>query len=189
MYLSCLLVDVGENPDRPRPGRLWLRNLYHVHQRLCMAFPSGGKGPDDPHFLKPFRLEDFAGQVHVQRTGDAGFLFMVEELAMAGQHSIPFAIILVNNGYLGLIRQNQKYAYGYEHAVSLWYGDGQIYPDNVKIAEAFGGAGERVFEAKDLPAAFGRAIASKVPYLVDVIVDRECDCSMGGSIAAVREFV
>ena len=43
MYLSCLLIDVGDNPDRPRPGRLWLRNLYHVHQRLCMAFPSARK--------------------------------------------------------------------------------------------------------------------------------------------------
>ncbi len=45
MYLSSLLIDVGDNPDRPRPGRLWLRNLYHVHQRLCMAFPSDPGNP------------------------------------------------------------------------------------------------------------------------------------------------
>ena len=57
--------------------------------------------------------------------GDAGFLFMAEELAMAGQHKIPIMIVVVNNGYLGLIRQNQKYAYGYEYGVSLWYCDGE----------------------------------------------------------------
>lgn len=125
--------------------------------------------------------------------GDAGLLFMAEELAMAGQYDLPVIVVVVNNGYLGLIRQNQKYVYGYEHGVSLWYSkDGskdQIYPDNVKLIEAFGGNGERIFDPKDLPAAFERGMKSGVPYLVDVIVAREADCSMGGAIDAVREFV
>jgi tartronate-semialdehyde synthase len=123
--------------------------------------------------------------------GDAGLLFMAEELAMAGQHELAVIVVVVNNGYLGLIRQNQKYAYGYEYGVSLWYSkdEKKIYPDNVKLVEAFGGKGERIFDAKDLQAAFGRAIQSKVPYLIDVVVEREADCSMGGAINAVREFV
>ena len=122
--------------------------------------------------------------------GDAGLLFMAEELAMAGQYDLPVIVVVVNNGYLGLIRQNQKYAYGYEYGVSLWYGDkGQIYPDNVKLVEAFGGKGERIFKPQDLPAAFDRAMKSKVSYLIDVIVAREADCSMGGAINACREFV
>jgi CRISPR system Cascade subunit CasE len=79
MYLSALLIDVGDNPDRPRPGRLWLRNLYRVHQRLCMAFPSPRRKADDPHFLKPFRPEEFGnGQVHVKRQPDSGFLFRID---------------------------------------------------------------------------------------------------------------
>ena len=122
--------------------------------------------------------------------GDAGLLFMAEELAMAGQYDLPVIVVVVNNGYLGLIRQNQKYVYGYEYGVSLWYGDkGQIYPDNVKLVEAFGGKGERIFKPQDLPAAFDRAMKSKVSYLIDVIVAREADCSMGGAINACREFV
>ena len=82
--------------------------------------------------------------------GDAGLLFMGEELAMAGQHGLPIIIVVVNNGYLGLIRQNQKYAYGYEHGVRLCYKDENdpILPDLVKFTEAFGGKGERVFEPK-----------------------------------------
>ena len=79
MYLSTLLIDVGVNPDRPRPGRLWLRNPYHVHQRLCMAFPSPSRKSDDPDFLKPFEPQDFGHQqVHVARRTDAGFLFRID---------------------------------------------------------------------------------------------------------------
>jgi len=79
MYLSCLLIDVGTNPDRPRPGRLWLRNRYRVHQRLCMAFPSGQRKTEDPDFLKPYNPQDFAHEnVHVARQANAGFLFRID---------------------------------------------------------------------------------------------------------------
>jgi CRISPR system Cascade subunit CasE len=96
MYLTCLLVNVGDNPDRPRPGRLWLRNLYHVHQRLCMAFPSAARKSDDPDFLAPYRPEDFPEQrhfagkrasecdrttlndVHAPRDANRGFLFRID---------------------------------------------------------------------------------------------------------------
>jgi tartronate-semialdehyde synthase len=169
--------------------QIWSGQLQNI-TRPRRYLPSGGAGtlgyelpaaigakvacPDDPAVVV---------------VGDAGLLFMAEELAMAGQHKVPIVIVVVNNGYLGLIRQNQKYAYGYEHGVSLWYCDGGLHPDNVKLVEAFGGRGERVTDARDLEAAFARAIASPVPYLIDVIVEREADCSMGGSVDAVREFV
>jgi tartronate-semialdehyde synthase len=169
--------------------QIWSGQLQNI-ARPRRYLPSGGAGtlgyevpaaigakvacPDDPAVVV---------------VGDAGFLFMAEELAMAGQHKIPIVIVVVNNGYLGLIRQNQKYAYGYEYGVSLWYCDGGAAPDNVKLIEAFGGRGERVVDPEDLPAAFARGLESKVPYLIDAIVERECDCSMGGAIDAIREFV
>lgn len=60
MYLSTLLVNTGDqNADRPRPGRLWLRNIYHVHQRLSMAFPSRKLKDEDPNFLKPYDPDSF----------------------------------------------------------------------------------------------------------------------------------
>jgi tartronate-semialdehyde synthase len=123
--------------------------------------------------------------------GDCGFLFMGEELGMAGQHNIPIVIVVVNNGNLGLIRQNQKYAYNYEFGIRERYAHGEekILPDLVKFTEAFGGKGERVFDAKDLPAAFKRATESGTFYLVDVMVATDADCSMGGAINAVKEFV
>ena len=79
MFLSCLLIEIGTNPDHPRPGRTWLRNLYHVHQRLCMAFPSASRKSHDADFLKPFDPADFGnGQVHVARGANSGFLFRVD---------------------------------------------------------------------------------------------------------------
>ncbi len=81
MYRSCLLIDVGNNPDRLRPGRLWLRNRYHVHQRLCMAFPSASRKAEDVDFLTPFNPDEFGnGQVHVKRAMDSGFLFLIDPL-------------------------------------------------------------------------------------------------------------
>jgi len=79
MYLSHLLINVGGNPDRPRPARFWLRNRYRVHQRLCMGFPSSERKERDREFLKPYVPREFAAShVHVERSRDAGFLFRVD---------------------------------------------------------------------------------------------------------------
>lgn len=102
MYLSSLMIDVGENPDRPRPGRLWLRNLYRVHQRLCMAFPSTSRMSEDRDFLRPFKPEHFGvHQVHTLRGEDNGFLFRVDPLLG------PRAMILVQSA----VEPNWDYAF------------------------------------------------------------------------------
>lgn len=85
MYLSSILIDVGDNPDRPRPGRLWLRNVYHVHQRLSMAFPSYEQRERDAQFLKPYDPAGFKR---------ARFLFRVDH---AMKENTPRAVILVQS--------------------------------------------------------------------------------------------
>ncbi len=82
MFLSCLMINVGEDPDRPRPGRAWIRNRYRVHQRLCMAFPSDKRRNRDTNFLKPYDPAQFAvGHVHTPRSRGTGFLFRVDPRA------------------------------------------------------------------------------------------------------------
>jgi len=104
MYLSCLLIDTGDNPDRPRPGRTWLRNLYHVHQRLCMAFPCASQKSDDPDFLTPFTLGHFArNHVHVKREADHGFLYRVDPQPRGG------VVILVQSG--SAVKPDWNYAF------------------------------------------------------------------------------
>ena len=60
--------------------------------------------------------------------------------------------------------------------------------DFVKFAEACGAMGERVTDPKEIKAAFKRGVASGVPYVIDIVMERDTDCSMGVSIDAVREF-
>jgi len=60
--------------------------------------------------------------------------------------------------------------------------------DFVKFAEACGATGERVFDPKEIRGAFQRAVKSGRPYVIDIIMERETDCSMGPSIDAVKEF-
>jgi tartronate-semialdehyde synthase len=118
--------------------------------------------------------------------GDGGFGFMVEELAMACQHNIPMIVAIINNGYLSLIRQNQRYAYEYEYAVDLTYEGRGV--DFVKLAESFGAYAERVTEPGKIRAALDRAEKSGKTAVLDIIVERETDASMGASLDAVREF-
>ena len=118
--------------------------------------------------------------------GDGGFGFMVEELAMACQHNVPIVVVIINNGYLSLIRQNQRYAYEYEYAVDLTY-DG-LGVDFCRLAESFGAYGERVTQPGEIRAAFDRAAKCGKPAVVEVIVERETDAAMGASLDAIREF-
>ena len=76
MFLSLLNVNVGSDPDRERPGRQWLRNVYHVHQRLWMAFPDAKRLADDPYFLGPWGGPP--NQAPTPKRSDSGFLFRVE---------------------------------------------------------------------------------------------------------------
>ena len=61
MYHSVLLVNVGADPNRLRPGRLWVRNLYRIHQRLCMAFPDDPRRRHDPAFLQRIGKDEEGG--------------------------------------------------------------------------------------------------------------------------------
>lgn len=73
MYLSQIQVDVNG-----RPASLWLRNVYHVHQRLCMAFPSDAQRQQDPSFVKPYNPDGIQkSQVRVARSSGSGFLYCV----------------------------------------------------------------------------------------------------------------
>ena len=126
--------------------------------------------------------------------GDAGLLFMVEELAMAGQHDLPIIVVVVNNGYPGTDPSEPEICLRLRARSELVVFEGRRQgPDLSRQREdcskPSAARGERVFEPGNLAAAFERAMKSNVPYLIDVIVSREADCSMGGAINAVREFV
>lgn len=128
----------------------------------------------------------------VQIVGDYGFEFCCEELGMASMYQIPILTVIINNGYLSLIRQSEKYGFNMNYEVSIWYDGDNKMLDFVKFAEAFGAHGERVEGPEEIRPAIERALRwmeeNRRPALIDIIVERETDASMGASIDAVREF-
>ena len=106
---------------------------------------------------------------------------------MAAQYKVPIIVVVINNGYLSLIRQNQRYAYEYEYGVDLTYDERGI--DFVRVAEGFGCRAERITRPEEIRPAFQRTVESHLPTVLDIIVERETDASMGGALNAVREFV
>jgi tartronate-semialdehyde synthase len=118
--------------------------------------------------------------------GDGGFGFLCSELAVASQYEIPIIVVVVNNGYLSLIRQHQKYALDFEYQVDLRYKENLI--DIVKVSEGFGCYAERVDKPDEIKNAFQRAVDSGRPAVIDIMVERTADAAMGLSIDAIKEF-
>jgi tartronate-semialdehyde synthase len=122
--------------------------------------------------------------------GDYSFQFLLGDLATAVQNKVPYVMVMLNNGYLSLIRQPSKYMYEMNYAVDIGYGDGYG-PDFVKIMEGFGGIGRRVLRPEEIKPALDWAIKEsnrlKVPALVEIREDRETDAAMGVSIDKIVE--
>jgi len=121
--------------------------------------------------------------------GDYSFQFLMEEIAVAAQYQIPFVIVMVNNEYLGLIRQAEL-GYDMNYAVDLHYGEGGI--DHVKLMEAFGCPARRVEQPGEIADALRwatlEAEAAQLPVLVEIMVEREANAAMGQSLDAITEF-
>jgi tartronate-semialdehyde synthase len=133
----------------------------------------------------------------VALSGDYDFQFMIEELAVGAQFNIPYVHVLVNNAYLGLIRQSQR-AFDMDHCVQLSFEnvnapelDGYGV-DHVKVAEGLGCKAIRVFEPDDILPALEQAkklmAEYRVPVIVEVILERVTNVSMGLEIDTITEF-
>lgn len=166
--------------------QIWSGQLQDI-DRPRGYLASGGAGCLGYDIPAAFGAMVATGRQGVAVMGDFGFTFHVQELAVCAANKVPVIVVIVNNAYLGLIRQNQKYAYGYECDVSM--PENQDLIDYVKVAEGFACYGERVFDAKDIPAALQRAKASGKPAVIDIICDPLVDCSMGTALDNVKEFI
>jgi len=168
-------------------NQIWSGQLQDVNKpRLYM--PSGGAGTLGYDIPAAFGAKIAnPGKHAVAVMGDFGFTFHVQELAVAATYNIPLIVVIVNNACLSLIRQNQKYAYNFEHAVEMKVNQGVM--DYVKVAEGFAGAGERVEKPEDIRGALERAVKSKKPYVIDIVCEQSTDCSMGPAVDSVKEFI
>jgi len=133
----------------------------------------------------------------VALSGDYDFQFLIEELAVGAQFNIPYIHVVVNNSYLGLIRQAQR-GFDMDYCVQLSFENvnspevNGYGVDHVKVAEGLGCKAIRVFEPDDILPALEQAkklvVEHRVPVVVEVILERITNVSMGTELDNVNEF-
>ncbi|WP_272977037.1 glyoxylate carboligase [Deinococcus geothermalis] len=133
----------------------------------------------------------------VALSGDYDFQFMIEELAVGAQFKLPFLQVLVNNSYLGLIRQSQR-GFDMDYQVQLAFENinspevNGYGVDHLKVVEGLGCKALRVFQPDDILPAFKKARdlmqEYRVPVVVEVILERVTNLSMGTEINNITEF-
>jgi tartronate-semialdehyde synthase len=130
-------------------------------------------------------------------SGDYDFQFMIEELAVGAQFKLPYLHIVVNNSYLGLIRQAQR-GFNMDYQVSLAFDNinspetGGYGVDHVKVAEGLGCKAIRVHKQDEIDPAIEQAekwmAQYRVPVVVEIILERVTNIAMGTEIDNVVEF-
>jgi tartronate-semialdehyde synthase len=133
----------------------------------------------------------------VALSGDYDFQFMIEELAVGAQFKLPYIHMVVNNSYLGLIRQSQR-GFSMDYCVQLGF-DNINAPqtegygvDHMAVVQGLGCKGIRVHKQEEIAPAIKQAEAwmaeFKVPVVIEVMLERVTNISMGTEIDAVNEF-
>lgn len=133
----------------------------------------------------------------VALSGDYDFQFMIEELAVGAQFKLPYVHVLVNNAYLGLIRQAQR-GFDMDYCVQLAFEninceeiDGYGV-DHVSVVEGLGCKALRVSRPDDIAPALEQAREMarqhRVPVVVEVILERVTNIAMGTDLTGINEF-
>ena len=104
--------------------------------------------------------------------GEASILMNIQELSTVAQYRLPVKIFILNNQYMGMVRQWQELLHGGRYSESYM----ESLPDFVKLAEAFGAKGLRCHEPDKLDDTIKEMIALKHPVVVDVLVDQKENC-------------
>jgi tartronate-semialdehyde synthase len=134
-------------------------------------------------------------------TGDYDFQFLLEELAVGAQFKLPYVHILVNNSYLGLIRQSQR-GFEMDFCVQLAFDNINVPEsednlrsygvDHVAVVQGLGCKALRVKKPNDIQPALKEAqlIAAqyRVPVVVEIILEKVTNIAMGTEIDKINEF-
>ena len=159
---AIITTEVGQN-------QMWAAQYYHF-ERPGHFITSGGLG------CMGFGLPAAMGaqmacpdKLVVDVAGDGSIQMNIQEMATAVQYCLPVKIVILNNGYLGMVRQWQELFYekryactGMEHA-----------PDFVKLAEAYGAVGLRATRTTEVEAVLQEGLAIPRPVIMDFVVERE----------------
>jgi acetolactate synthase I/II/III large subunit len=159
---AIITTDVGQH-------QMWVAQFYPFTQTRQLI-TSGGLG------TMGFGLPAAVGaklacpdKLVIAVVGDGGFQMTNQELATAVQYDLPVKILIMNNGYLGMVRQWQEMFYDRTYSEV----DISVAPDFVKLAEAYGAAAFRATRPDELHDVLSAAINHKGVAVIDVVVSKE----------------
>jgi len=161
---AIVTTEVGQN-------QMWALHFYKcVGKRMFIT--SGGMGTMGFGFPAAIGAKVAKPECTVADiAGDGSLQMVVQEFATAVENDIPVIICLLNNGWLGMVKQWQKLFYGERYIATKFGGS----PDFVKLAEAYGAEAIRVEKHSEVAEAIRRAQESSLPFLIDFMVDPEED--------------
>ncbi len=157
---AIISTEVGQN-------QMWTAQFYKFREpRLFLT--SGGLGTMGYGFPAAIGAQvAFPDRTVIDIAGDGSIQMNIQEIATAVQFKLPVKVMILNNGYLGMVRQWQSLFYKgrYSHTSMA------VSPDFVKLAEAYGANGIRVEKPSEVKDAIRKALEIRGPVFVDFVVD------------------
>ncbi|MGD8387017.1 MAG: biosynthetic-type acetolactate synthase large subunit [Desulfobacteraceae bacterium] len=159
---ALIATEVGQN-------QMWAAQYYHLNCPNCFI-TSGGLG------TMGFGLPAALGaqlarpdKVVVDIAGDGSIQMNIQEMATAVQYNLPVKIVILNNGYLGMVRQWQELFYDRCYSCT----DMSHAPDFVKLAQAYGAVGLRATRPEEVERTLRQGLAEPGPVIMDFAVEPE----------------
>ncbi len=176
---AIITTEVGQN-------QMWAAQYYQF-DRPNHFITSGGLG------CMGFGLPAAIGAqlacpdaLVVDIAGDGSIQMNIQEMATAVQCGLPIKVVILNNGYLGMVRQWQQLFFDKRYVSTCL----DCAPDFVKLAEAYGAVGLRATKPEEVEAVLKKGLASKKPVIMDFVVEKEeCVYPMVPAGAAVTEML
>jgi acetolactate synthase-1/2/3 large subunit len=159
---AIISTEVGQN-------QMWTAQ-YYTFDKPRKLLTSGGLGTMGYGFPAAIGAQvAFPKETVIDIAGDGSIQMNIQELATAVQYDLPVKIAILNNNYLGMVRQWQELFYEKNYSATLL----DTSPDFVKLAEAYGALGLRATKPREVIPTIKKALQSKKPVIMDFIVDPE----------------
>jgi len=159
---AIIATEVGQH-------QMWVAQFYSFTKPRTLL-TSGGLGTMGYGFPASVVAQfAFPDKKVIAVAGDASLQMNIQELATVVANRLPIKVVILNNRYLGMVRQWQELFYNNNYSSTNM----EAQPDFVKLAEAYGAEGYRIEKAEDMRAVLEKALASPNPAFIDVVVERE----------------
>lgn len=159
---AILTTEVGQN-------QMWTAQFYNFTEPRTLL-TSGGLGTMGYGFPAAIGAQmAFPDKKVITVAGDGSLQMNIQELATVVQQRLPIKVVILNNGYLGMVRQWQELFFNHNYSSTNM----EAQPDFVKLAEAYGAEGYRITSREKLLPMLKTALASPSPAFIDVRVERE----------------